>query len=196
MNINPKRILHLGAGIGYLDTLLKSKFPKAKIINVDIDRVLLARPKSFWQKTRITSVVAQHPHLPFKRRTFDLIFVQGPLDSVESPLEALISIYEVLAPKGMLFIQTFGPGTAADYAIANHHDMHDWGDALAHLHLKDVVLDQQTVTLTYKKPETYFNDLREFCDINNCPPKDKLQIEYVFGHGVKADVAEKTIMLD
>lgn len=93
MNVNAigKRVLNLGSGVGRFDSLLSTE---VRSINLDIDP----------RKPRVT-VVADAHFLPFKDRTFDIVYSIAVLEHVERPWKVAEEIARVLRPGGHVVLE-------------------------------------------------------------------------------------------
>lgn len=106
-------ILDVGCGTGTLAVLLKRQCPAARVIGVDPDSAVLniARTKAMRHGLAIEWAQAMGDELatvgtePVDKVTSSLVFHQCPLPMKRAILR---SIYEVLRPRGELFVADYG----------------------------------------------------------------------------------------
>lgn len=172
IKVDPRTILDVGAGTGFVSQGLSKYFKKARVLSLDIAPRMLqvARSKNNWLNKLIKSrayICGDAEALPVRDNSVDLLFSNltiqwcGELDQVFSEFR------RVLKPGGLLMFSTFGPDTLkelrhswqkADMDSSHKHvnqfiDMHDVGDALMRTGLSDPVMDVENFTLTY--PDVY-----------------------------------------
>lgn len=104
----PERILDLGCGTGYCTKVLKTFFPKAEIISLDIAEGMLVYAKS---QNLTTSVCADAEFLPFTDNSFDLIVSSLAIQWCKSYTKLFDDLHRVLRVDGEIHISTFGPDT-------------------------------------------------------------------------------------
>jgi ubiquinone/menaquinone biosynthesis C-methylase UbiE len=92
-------ILNIGCGKGYLEHELKKTNPDSTLFGIDIDE-----PENYpgtFLKGDFEKI-----NMPTK---FDLIIMSLSLHHLSHPKEALLKVYEALAPNGVLFILEIAP---------------------------------------------------------------------------------------
>jgi malonyl-CoA O-methyltransferase len=173
LKIEPRAVLDLGAGTGHATRALKRRFPQSLTVAADIAPGMLARARaqSRWLR-RFERVRADAYSLPFRDRSFDLVFSSLMLQWCDDLDAVFAEIARVLAPGGLLLFSTFGPGTLAELREAwatsdavvdgarrhaTHHvnlffDPHALGSALMHAGLAEPVLDVDRIVMKY--PDT------------------------------------------
>lgn len=88
-----------------------------------------------------------------------------------NPLGVLQQWHAALAVDGFLMFSTFGPDTLKEWRrlwaecgwgppAQAFRDMHDWGDELVAVGFADPVMDQETMTLTWRDADAAFAELR------------------------------------
>lgn len=117
--------------------------------------------------------------LPFASGAFDFIWSNLALHWHSQPDLVLPEWQRVLVPNGLLMFSTLGPDTlrelrgayaeveAAHGVPARAHvidfvDMHDLGDMLVESGFEIPVMDQETLTITYKSPQSLLADVRRW----------------------------------
>ena len=177
LKMEPRSILDLGCGTGHCSEALNKRYPKARIVALDLSEAMLHHTRrrfSRWSRFRHQHafVGGDAENLPFADGSFDMLFsnltVQWCMD-----LEKTFSEFRrVLKPGGVLFFTTLGPDTLkelrASWAAVDQQvhvntflDLHDVGDAMLHARLAEPVLDMEHITLTYRDSMTLMRDLKE-----------------------------------
>ncbi|MGM0594146.1 MAG: malonyl-ACP O-methyltransferase BioC [Pseudomonadota bacterium] len=173
----PETILDLGSGTGHCSEALALRYPKSRIVALDLSHAMLCRTRSRfgrWQRFRQGHgfVGGDAERLPFADDSFDMLFsnltVQWCMD-----LEQTFSEFRrVLKPGGVLFFTTLGPDTLrelrASWAAVDERvhvntflDLHDVGDAMLRARLAEPVIDMEHITLTYRDSMTLMRELKE-----------------------------------
>ena len=153
----PAAILDLGSGPGTAALELRRRWPKARVVAVDLALPMLKRiaPRRGWNPLQrpIDRVCADARALPLADDSVDLIFSNLCLQWVED-LDALFAGFRrVLRPGGLLLCSTFGPATLhelrAAFAAADEEahvspfaGIAEFGDALMRAGFRDPVLDR------------------------------------------------------
>jgi malonyl-CoA O-methyltransferase len=175
VRLQPGRILDAGAGTGYGSIELARRYPKARVIALDLSLGMASHSRarfSFWQR-RLKGhgfVCADVERLPLADASIDLVYSNLALQWCN--LEAVFAeCRRVLRPGGLLVFTTFGPDTLAELraswaaADGNVHvnaflDMHDVGDALVRARFAAPVMDVERLTVTYEKAVDLLKDLK------------------------------------
>ncbi len=117
--------------------------------------------------------------LPFASGAFDFIWSNLALHWHSRPDLVLPEWQRVLEPNGLLMFSTLGPDTLRElrgaYAeveaahgvpgaahVIEFVDMHDLGDMLVESGFEIPVMDQETLTITYKSPQSLLADVRRW----------------------------------
>jgi malonyl-CoA O-methyltransferase len=170
--IAPGRVLDAGAGTGHGSAALARRFPRARIVALDVAEGMLrrARRNRPW-RAKIATVCGDLTRLPVATASMDLAFCSLALQWCDPPARALGELRRVLAPHGLLTFATFGPDTLKELRAAwaavddrphvnRFMDMHDLGDALVQAGFADPVLDVDYAILTYENVFALMRDLK------------------------------------
>jgi malonyl-CoA O-methyltransferase len=157
----PEVVLDLGAGPGRASAAMRKRWPKARIVAVDLALPMLreAGKRSGWWRP-FDRVNADVRALPFAEGSVDVLFSNLCLQWVEDLPAAFAGFRRVLKPGGLLLVSTFGPETlqelrdAFSNADATPHvspfaTIAQFGDALVHAGFKNPVLDRDVYTTRY-----------------------------------------------
>lgn len=106
-SLNPKNILDLGCGTGYLAKKLAKKFKKAKVIGIDLASGMIKEAKIRNQLQNIKYLAQDCEELP-KIGRFDLIISNASLQWMDLKKISLC-IKRNLASNGIFMFNTFGP---------------------------------------------------------------------------------------
>lgn len=171
----PHTIVDIGAGTGFLTEQIQKKYPKSKIIGIDLapQMIEFAKQKQSWQffKNKPHYLCADAENLPFASASVDLIFSNFTFQWCDNLEHVFAECKRVLKPNGMLFFSTLGPQTLFElresFARVDHYthvnsfiDMHDIGDLLLNTRLSDPVVDMEMVTVTYTQVKALLKDLK------------------------------------
>lgn len=185
---SPARILDAGCGTGYGLSLLKTAYPNAELIGLDLARPMLelAREKSEgtanWlgrlrQRMGFRSGLTGHylcadmERLPFKTSSMPMLWSSLALQWANDTEGCLREWHRVLAPGGLLVFATFGPDTLKELRqafsqvdggahVSPFVDMHDIGDMLVHAGFQHPVMEMEMLTLTYSDLKSLMHDLK------------------------------------
>lgn len=189
VKIEPSRILDAGCGTGYGSSLLRTRYPKADVVGLDLADTMLhqaaARLRgSIWEKLRarlMPKVPNFYPlcgdieQLPLARASFDMAWSNLALQWVGGGADGLQAAFKqvrrILKPGGLFIFASFGPDTlkelrAASAGMDKHQhvnrfiDMHDVGDALVHAGFGNPVMEMEQITLTYPDLPALLHDLK------------------------------------
>ncbi len=177
IRFTPARILDLGAGTGYCQQSLASRYPAADIYALDIAAAMLkqARKKITWLrrlKRRDHFVNADAAALPFADNSMDMVVSNLTLQWCIDLPAVFSECRRVLKPGGMLLFSNFGPDTLKELRqcwskidahthVNQFADMHDMGDAMLHSGFSDPVVDMEMITLTYRDVRSIMQDLKQ-----------------------------------
>ncbi len=95
LSVQPRRVLDVNTGTGFVPQLLLARFPDAKIIATDLSEAMLAQARA--QYSHIEFFQADTAKLPFENESFDLVTLHnGP--------PHLAEMTRVLRPGGQMLI--------------------------------------------------------------------------------------------
>ena len=178
----PKVLLDAGSGTGYGTKQLRSRYPSARVVELDLALAMLKvsrlkqkrsdgllkklfHPGLPWQ------VVADAEYIPLADSSVDMIWSSLTIQWVNVPDCVLAEFFRVLKPEGMLMFSTLGPDTLHELRSAfagvdsSTHvnqfiDMHDVGDALMRIGFAQPVMDMEKIVLTYDSARDVMSDLK------------------------------------
>lgn len=198
MSMKPVSILDAGSGTGFVSELLATRFPKAKIMALDLAFNMLKQAKqkrSFKQRwnRQFQYIHAEVENLPFTDASVELIISGLTLQWCQDLPKVFREFKRVLAPGGLLLFSSFGPESLKELRqswaavddiphVNAFADMHDVGDALGQSGFLDPVMDMEVITVTYNDVKSVMRDLKQIGAHNvmqgrshNITGKNKLQ---------------------
>lgn len=165
--INPKasKILELGAGTGIFTNFLLKKYQQEQLYVLDFAK------NSLILNNANNKICANACNIPFKNDSFDIIVSNLMLQWCFDIKQLLTECMRVLKPNGLFLFTTFGPLTLNELKQSwsqvdkNIHtnqfeDMHNLGDILQQQNFEGVVMEAETITLTYEKVMDLLQDLK------------------------------------
>jgi malonyl-CoA O-methyltransferase len=176
VRFQPKDILDVGCGTGYDMQRLSTRYPRARIIGIDIAEAMARRAhrnRNLWKRliSRESFFCGDAENLPLANTSVDMVVSNLTLQWC-NPLTVFTEIRRIMRSGGLLMFSTFGPDTlrelreawrAADDGTHVHGfiDMHDLGDMLVHAGFSDPVMDMERFTLTYGDVIAVMHDLKQ-----------------------------------
>lgn len=186
IKIDPGLILDAGCGTGFAFDLLKARFPKARVVGLDIAHAMLGQAQALhgrpggWRglmsrlaphASPLMPLCADIERLPLKSNSIDLAWSSLALQWVDDLEATFRGVHRVLKPGGLLLFASFGPDTlkelrAASGGLDGHRhvnsfvDMHDVGDALVHAGFSHPVMEMEHLTLTYAELSGLLRELK------------------------------------
>ena len=177
IKLDPATILDAGCGTGNAVAGLLARYPRARLIALDIAFEMVRRAgarRPWWRKLlgrRLDGVCGDMERMPLAAARLDLVWSNLALQWSNEPQRTCSELARVLKPGGLLMFSSFGPDTLkelrAAYQGADRHthvhrfiDMHDVGDLLVQCGFTDPVMDVETVTMTYADVRELMRDLK------------------------------------
>jgi len=184
MRIDPNVVLDAGVGTGYCALDLVKRYPKAKIIALDIAQAMLEQTRSKIEgknnvsyiadvnySANVNYVVSDVEKIALADNSVDLIVSSLTVQWCNDYIKAFEEFKRVLKPGGCLLFSSFGPDALKElrhcwYKVDNDHhvnsfiDMHHIGDTLLQAGFVDPVMDNENITVTYKDVYQIMRDLK------------------------------------
>jgi len=178
---DPGCVLDAGCGPGAGLSLLRKRYPKARLVGVDNATTMVRsarraptivdRARGYLAGAARSHVCADLARLPLADGSMGMVWSNLALAWAAHPPAALAEFARVLKAQGLLMFSTYGPDTLKELrmAFANvdgyphvHRfiDMHDLGDMLVAAGFADPVMDMEFVTLSYADVAALARDLR------------------------------------
>jgi malonyl-CoA O-methyltransferase len=184
IRLQPQQILDAGCGAGHTLMSLQARYPNAQFTGLDFNPRALAiakeRFKPSWldrasqlmgKPLRFNWLDRDLAETGLQSESIDLIWSNLALHWHCAPHDVLHEWSRILKIDGLAFFSCFGPGTLLELRQAINQaglqtqtpgfvDMHDFGDLLIENGFGDPVMDQETLTLTYKTAERLLSDVQ------------------------------------
>jgi malonyl-CoA O-methyltransferase len=173
ITIQPKTVLDLGCGTGFLTQKLLKQYPKAELIALDIAVNMLKETQKcggWFRKPKL--VCADAEALPLKNASVDLMISNLMLQWCNDLPASFAEMRRVLKPNGMVLFSSFGTDTLkelrASWQVVDQYthtstfaDIHDVGDALMQAGFAQPVMDMDMITMTYHSVRELMQDLKQ-----------------------------------
>jgi len=181
----PACVLDVGAGPGRGTALLKKRYPKARVIALDMAVPMLRKARQHSQMLRpFARVAGEATRLPLVDHSVDVLHANLCFQWCDELAPLFNECVRVLKPGGFLVFSTFGPDTLRELRaawagnddaphVARFLDMHDVGDAMLAAGLRDPVLSVSRYTLTYEQPQGLLRDLKGLGATNADSTRDR-----------------------
>lgn len=183
IRLQPNHILDAGCGAAHALEPLRSRYTEAAYTGLDACETLLnvaqqrhAKRPGLWQKLR--KVAAPKPEFvlgdlaksSISPSSIDLVWSNLALHWHPEPHKVFEEWYRLLRSGGLAMFSAFGPASLQELRQAltdakietqtlQFVDMHDFGDLLLERGFTDPVMDQETITLTYRHAEKLLADV-------------------------------------
>lgn len=118
IDIKGKKILEVGGGMGGDSLYLVQKGAKVTILDFIKEALDTIKASAEKQKLELEVVLTDAQKMPFKDKTFDIVFHQGFLEHFCDPLPLLKEQRRVLKDKGILVVDV--PQKYTTYTIKKH----------------------------------------------------------------------------
>lgn len=186
IRLQPTALLDAGCGAADNLPLLRERYPDAAYHGLDINEAVLAHARQRHASGGVTQWLGKLVGLGHNTPRFiraDLADTGLPPESLDlvwsnlamhwhpAPHAVLAEWRRVLKVGGLAMFSCLGPATLRELrqalddaglrtATPAFVDMHDFGDLLVENGFSDPVMDQETLTLTYRSPERLLEDVR------------------------------------
>ena len=176
----PATVVDLGSGPGHASAEMRRRWPKARIVAVDLALPMLQRldPRAggglaggLGLRRGIDRVCGDAAALPLADGSVDVLFSNLCLQWVEDLQAAFAGFRRVLKPGGLLLLSTFGHDTLhelraafaeADEAphVSPFTTIANFGDALMHAGFRDPVIDRDMLVRGHDDLPALMRELR------------------------------------
>ena len=175
----PATVLDLGSGPGHASADMRKRWPKARIVAMDLALPMLRRldPRAgglaggLGLRPGIDRVCGDAAALPLADGSVDVLFSNLCLQWVEDLQAAFAGFRRVLRPGGLLLLSTFGHDTLhelraafaeADEAphVSPFTTIANFGDALMHAGFRDPVIDRDMLVRGHDDLPALMRELR------------------------------------
>jgi malonyl-CoA O-methyltransferase len=165
ISINPKTILDLGSGTGFLSEKTAKLFPDADLFCVDFAQ------QSLTKNSQKLKVCADANQLPFSSNSVDFVISNLMMQWCPKLNTLFDECNRVLKPRGLILFTTFGPETLNElkrsWSVVDNEvhvnefiDMHDIGDQMIQSGFQSPVMEMEKLTLTYERVVDLMHDLK------------------------------------
>ncbi|MCK5725633.1 MAG: malonyl-ACP O-methyltransferase BioC [Thiotrichaceae bacterium] len=172
MTLQPKRVLDLGSGTGFMTKHLLKTYPKSEHHAVDIAFNMAKQTQRYqtWRR-KVYTTCATAEALPYASESFDMVISNLMLQWCDDLSGVFTDIHRILRAEGGFIFTSFGTDTMIelreswkqvdDYEHTHRFvDIHDVGDALMQTGFQQPVLDMEKITLTYTSLPKMFRDIK------------------------------------
>jgi len=177
--LQPQTVLDLGAGTCQASIELARRYPRARVIALDLAEGMLAAaprhgPRHWRPWRRIERICADAHALPLADRSVDLAFSSLMLQWSDRPDRLFVELARVLRPDGLLAFVSFGPdslrelrdawseadGGASGAHVSEFPDMPQLGAALMHAGFIEPVMDVEQHRRDYPDADALMRELK------------------------------------
>lgn len=172
MLIEPSIILDVGVGTGYCTLDLVQRYPNSQVIGLDIAQAMLEQTRSKLSSNKNVNYLAcDVEKMALADNSVDLVISSLTVQWCNDYLKAFSELKRVLKPGGCILFTSFGPDALkelrhcwykvdSDNHVNSFIDMHHIGDALLQAGFENPVMDNETITITYKDVYQIMRDLK------------------------------------
>ncbi len=170
LKFEPARILEVGCADGRQCQALHRRFPKARVIGIDLSPGMLARARSRrrWWRRDFELLRADGGRLPLAEDSIDLVYANLSLGWLGDAEAALRSWRRVLRPGGLALVSVFGPDTlreqrarlAPQASFSALADVQRFGSMLVRAGFAEPVLYTDWITTVFPDPAALLVELR------------------------------------
>jgi malonyl-CoA O-methyltransferase len=178
IKLQPDAVLDAGCGTGFITKDLLKRYPKSKIIALDLALNMTRKTKEqggWLRKPKL--ICADAEQLPLKDKSVDLLVSNLMIQWSNDLGKMFAGFHSVLKPNGLLLFSTFGPDTLKEMReswsciddtphTSSFVDMHEIGDALLQAGFINPVTDMELITMTYSNVRQLMKDIKEIGAIN------------------------------
>jgi malonyl-CoA O-methyltransferase len=185
IKIQPKRVLDIGSGTGFVTADVLKRYPKAQVLSLDIAHSMAKKSQQCGRWLRKSNAIcADAEQLPIKNDSIDLILSSLMLQWSNDLAGTFQGFHATLAPNGLLLFASFGPDTLKEirqsWASVDHlphtsdfADMHEIGDSLLQAGFIDPVTDMEMITMTYANVRQLMRDIKQIGASNSQSERQK-----------------------
>ena len=188
INISPRKIIDLGAGIGLSTECLLNQYSKSEFYM--LDNSLAALKNKIFNNENVFSICGDFKSIPLESNTFDFVFSSSALHWELDINSSFKEIYRILKPGGLFLFSTYGPDTLIELRsswaqidnkkhVNDFYDMHDIGDLMLNLNFMDTVVDSEQIVIQYDSVIQLQKDLR---NIGSKVVHDDNKNQKLYGH--------------
>jgi len=183
IRLQPRRILDIGCGTGYLSSIVAGRYRGAHVIGIDLAEAMAHHAatarNALAQRLRAVAglrarcdfLCSDAEALPLASESVDMVVSNLTLQWCD--VRAVFAeVVRVLKPGGLFMFSTFGPDTLKELRAAWHSvdgdvhvhpfvDMHDIGDWMLADGFADPVLDVERVRLGYRDVMGLLKELKQ-----------------------------------
>jgi malonyl-CoA O-methyltransferase len=170
----PQVVLDVGSGTGGAATAMQRRWPKARVLALDLALPMLRqKQKQRWRPLQrsVHGLCSDARALPLADGCIDVLFSNLCLQWVDDLPAVFAGFRRVLKPGGLLLVSTFGPLTLHELraAFSSADEMPhvspfagiaQFGDALMASGFRDPVLDRDITTTCYRDLPALMRELR------------------------------------
>jgi len=185
IKLQPDAVLDAGCGTGFISKDLLKRYPKSKIIALDLALNMVRKTKeqgSWLRKPKL--VCADAELLPLKNESVDLIISNLMIQWSNDLNKMFTGFHATIKPNGLLLFSTFGPDTLKEMRdswssideaphTSSFVDMHEIGDALLKAGFVNPVTDMELITMTYSNVRQLMKDIKEIGASNTHSERSK-----------------------
>ena len=170
IKIQPKSILDLGCGTGFLTQKISALYPDAKIIPLDFSEEMLRICRS--KVNKANPICADIENIPINESCFDLIISSLTFHWATDLYSIFLKIHELLKNDGCFLFSSIGPDTLFELRgalskidkqerVNRFIDMHHYGDALLKIGFSDPVVDNEKIIVEYRSFSDVLKSLKK-----------------------------------